>query len=104
MSCSPLAASSLTHVSLARSWDGVRVLVTGAGGFIGSHLVESLVRQGADVRAVVRYNSRNDFGRLELLPRGTLDAVDVFTGDLTNPEAVAGAIVGREVVFHLGAL
>jgi NAD dependent epimerase/dehydratase len=81
-----------------------RVLVTGAGGFIGSHVVEQLVARGASVRAFVRYNSRNDFGRLELLPAETLDQVEVFTGDLTNPEAVRGAVEGCDTVIHLGAL
>jgi NAD dependent epimerase/dehydratase len=87
-----------------QTWSGGPVLVTGAGGFIGSHLVESLARSGAQVRAFVRYNSRNDFGRLELLDRDVLDAVEVFTGDLTNPEAAAGAAAGCEVILHLGAL
>jgi NAD dependent epimerase/dehydratase len=87
-----------------RSWAGRRVLVTGAGGFIGSHLAESLARDGARVRAFVRYNSRNDYGRLELVDRDVLDAVEVFTGDLTNPEAVADAVARCEVIFHLGAL
>jgi dTDP-glucose 4,6-dehydratase len=78
--------------------------VTGAGGFIGSTLVEYLVGRGAEVRAFVRYNSRNDFGRLEQLPAETLDQVDVFVGDLANPEAVARAVDGCDAVLHLGAL
>jgi NAD dependent epimerase/dehydratase len=81
-----------------------RVLVTGAGGFIGSHVVEGLVARGAAVRAFVRYNSRNDFGRLELLSPETLDEVEVFVGDLTNPEAVRGSVEGCDTVIHLGAL
>lgn len=81
-----------------------QVLVTGAGGFIGSNLVAHLVPRGDRVRAFVRYNSRNDFGRLETLAREVLDEVEIFTGDLTNPEAVSGAVAGCETVFHLGAL
>jgi NAD dependent epimerase/dehydratase len=80
------------------------VLVTGAGGFIGSHLSELLTRSGADVRAFVRYTSRGDHGWLEQVAPETADAIDVFRGDLANPEAVRSAIKGRDVVFHLGAL
>jgi dTDP-glucose 4,6-dehydratase len=80
------------------------VLITGAGGFIGSNLVEHLVRCGAGVRAFVRYNSRNDYGRLETCDRVILDEVEVFTGDLTNPEAAAGAVDKCDTVLHLGAL
>jgi len=85
-------------------WDGRRVLVTGAAGFIGSHLAEWLVRAGADVRAFVRYNSRNDYGWLEALEPAVFEALEVFRGDLANPEAVLGAAEGRDVVLHLGAL
>jgi len=81
-----------------------RVLVTGAGGFIGSHLVERLVRDGGEVRAFVRYNSRNDRGLLETVDPAVLAELDVYAGDLVNPEAVAGAIAGVERVYHLGAL
>ena len=78
--------------------------MTGAGGFIGSHLAETLARAGAHVRAFVRYTSRGDNGWLELGDPELRDAIEVFRGDLVNPEAVAGALDGREVVFHLGAL
>jgi NAD dependent epimerase/dehydratase len=91
-------------MTTGRFWAGRPVLVTGAGGFIGSHLVELLVRVGADVRAFIRYNSRNDFGQLERLPTEVLEAVDVYAGDLVNPEAVANAVDGRATVLHLGAL
>ena len=86
----------------SQSWSGRPVLVTGAGGFIGSHLAENLVRAGADVRAFVRYNSRGDHGWLE--GSELANEFEVVRGDLTNPEAVAGAMDEREVVFHLGAL
>jgi len=86
----------------SKAWSGRPVLVTGAGGFIGSHLAETLVRASAEVRAFVRYNSRGDHGWLEASELA--DEIEVFRGDLTNPEAVTGAMEGREVVFHLGAL
>jgi dTDP-glucose 4,6-dehydratase len=92
------AARETTH------WAGRRVLVTGAGGFIGSHLVELLVGAGAAVRGFVRYNSRSDRGWLDRLDPTVADEVDVFTGDFVNPEAVTNAIAGCDVVLHLGAL
>ena len=85
-------------------WNGRPTLVTGAAGFIGSHLVEALARSGANVRAFVRYNSRNDYGWLEELDATTLDSVEIFRGDLANPEAADGAVKGCDSVFHLGAL
>jgi len=86
------------------SWAGKRVLVTGAGGFIGTHLVEGLVSRGAEVTALVRYNSRNDWGMLE--PRyGTgTKGIRVIAGDVTDPGCVRRAVEGNEVVFHLAAL
>jgi dTDP-glucose 4,6-dehydratase len=80
------------------------LLVTGAGGFIGSHLLELAVEAGATVRGFVRYTSRNDYGWLEALPSDIRDEVDVFRGDIVNPEAVANAVAGCDVVLHLGAL
>jgi NAD dependent epimerase/dehydratase len=78
--------------------------VTGAGGFIGSRLVEHLVQTGASVRAFVRYTSRGDYGWLDAFPADVLDEVDVFRGDLANPEAVSNAVAGTDAVLHLGAL
>lgn len=80
------------------------VLVTGAGGFIGSHLVERLVRAGARVTALVHYNSRGDWGLLEHLPREVLGEVRVLQGDIRDAKSAVGAVDGQEVVFHLAAL
>lgn len=80
------------------------VLVTGAGGFIGSHLAEHLVKQGANVRVFIRYNSRDDRGQIEYLPREIQDAVEIQWGDLRDGKSVFSAVKGCEIVFHLGAI
>ena len=85
-------------------WQGKSVLVTGAGGFIGSHLVERLVELGARVRALVRYNSRNDWGLLELLPTPIKNEIEVVLGDLTDPHSTTRVVQGQEIIFHLAAL
>ena len=82
---------------------GRPVLVTGGGGFIGGHLCAALVAEGARVRALARYNSRNDRGTLEWLPGDITDEIEVVLGDLRDPESVGAAIAGSELVFHLGA-
>lgn len=83
---------------------GKKTLVTGAGGFIGSHLVDALVRLGARVSVFVRYNSRGELGLLERLPRDIQQEVGVFAGDLKDPEALRRPTKGCELIFHLGSL
>ncbi len=83
---------------------GKTILVTGAAGFIGSHLTERLVEDGHQVRAFVRYNGRDDYGHLDDLPVDVRDSIDIERGDLKDPYAVKKAAEDREWVFHLGAL
>jgi NAD dependent epimerase/dehydratase len=85
-------------------WEGRKVLVTGAGGFIGSHLVETLARRGAKVRALVRYNSRGTFGWLQDIASNLSGTINIVQGDLRDADAVLRAVEGCEVVFHLGAM
>lgn len=80
------------------------VLITGAGGFIGSHLAERLVNLGAEVTAFVRYNSRNDFGLIELLDEEIKARINIIPGDLKDSEAIMKATEGKNIVFHLGAM
>lgn len=81
-----------------------KVLVTGAGGFIASHLVERLIAEGAKVRAFVRYNSRGDVGLLRMVPVEAYSQLEVVAGDLRDVEAVREAMRDIDTVFHLGAL
>ena len=81
-----------------------KVLVTGADGFIGSHLVEHLVRQGYSVKAFVLYNSFNSWGWLDSLPPDVMKDVEVFTGDIRDPEGVRTAMAKCDAVLHLAAL
>jgi dTDP-glucose 4,6-dehydratase len=85
-------------------WSGRRVLVTGAGGFIGSHLAERLAELGAEVRGFFRYTSRGGLGWIEQAGTGMPNAIDPVLGDLRDSDAVQRAVSGNEVVFHLGAL
>lgn len=81
-----------------------RILVTGADGFIGSHLVEELVRRGHNVRAFVLYNSFNSWGWLDESPRDIRSNLDVFAGDIRDPNGVRQAIKDCDIVLHLAAL
>lgn len=81
-----------------------KILVTGSEGFIGSHLVEELVKQGYEVKAFVLYNSFNTWGWLDTLPQETMEHVEVFTGDVRDPNGVYEAMRGCSAVFHLAAL
>ncbi len=83
---------------------GKSVLVTGAGGFIGSHLVEALVSEGCRIRAFVHYNSFNRWGWLDTLSPEVMENVDVFTGDIADGNGVRTAMKDCEIVFHLAAL
>ena len=81
-----------------------KVLVTGADGFIGSHLTESLLEKGYDVKAFAYYNSFNTWGWLDTLPKEKLGQIEVFTGDIRDPNGVREAMKGVDGVFHLAAL
>lgn len=83
---------------------GKRVLVTGADGFIGSHLVEHLLEEGCKVKAFVYYNSFNSWGWLDTFPADKLKQLEIFAGDIRDPNGVREAMKGTEVVFHLAAL
>ena len=82
----------------------MRVLVTGAGGFIGSHLTEELVKKGYQVRAFVFYNSFNTWGWLDTFESEIMDNVEIFQGDIRDPNGVEEAMRGMDAVFHLAAL
>jgi NAD dependent epimerase/dehydratase len=83
---------------------GKKVLVTGADGFIGSHLVERLIKDGIFVRAFVYYNSFNRWGWLDTLSKDQLNKIDVFCGDIRDPNGVGEAMRDVDIVFHLAAL
>ncbi|MFD1020655.1 NAD-dependent 4,6-dehydratase LegB [Thalassobacillus hwangdonensis] len=83
---------------------GKKILVTGADGFIGSHLTEQLVKAGASVRAFVYYNSFNSWGWLDQSPEHIKKEIDIFAGDIRDPNGVRDAVKGQEVVLHLASL
>ncbi|RRK34661.1 SDR family NAD(P)-dependent oxidoreductase [Schaedlerella arabinosiphila] len=82
----------------------MKILVTGSDGFIGSHLTEELVKKGYQVKAFVYYNSFNNWGWLDMLPRDIMDHVEVFQGDIRDPNGVEEAVKDMDAVFHLAAL
>lgn len=81
-----------------------KILVTGADGFIGSHLTEELVKKGYSVKAFALYNSFNTWGWLDTLPKDVMEGVEVFTGDVRDPNGVRTAMQDVDEVFHLAAL
>lgn len=81
-----------------------KVLITGSEGFIGSHLTERLLEEGCDVRAFVLYNSFNNWGWLDTLPKEKLSQIEIFTGDIRDPNGVKEAMKGIDEVYHLAAL
>jgi NAD dependent epimerase/dehydratase len=82
----------------------VKILLTGAGGFIGSHLLELLVKDGNEIRAFVHYNSLNQWGWIDQLPDDIMKSIDVFAGDIRDPNGVRSAMNGCSHVLHLAAL
>jgi nucleoside-diphosphate-sugar epimerase len=85
-------------------WQGKKVLVTGAAGFIGSHLCESLVKVGGSVKAFIRYNSRGSCGLMQWIPTEIRELIEIFDGDILDEGSILNAMKDTEIVFHLAAL
>lgn len=100
----PRTPTGTCSEELAAFYAGRRCLVTGAGGFIGSHLAESLVRAGARVRAMVHYNALGSLGNLRWVEPEIVDAMEIVSGDVGDPFLVARAVADIDTVFHLAAL
>lgn len=81
-----------------------KILVTGADGFIGSHLVEALLNEGCNIKAFVFYNSFNSWGWLDTLPKEKLNSIEIIAGDIRDPNGVRTALKDIDIVFHLAAL
>lgn len=94
----------MTPEQLSEALSGKKVLVTGAGGFIGGHVVEAAVAAGADVRAMIHYNGRNDRGTLDELPENTAKKLEIVAGDIRDPHQVIRVVEGCDIVLHLAAL
>lgn len=88
--------------SIKMNWEGKKALVTGAGGFIGSHLVQHLIELGVEVRSFIRYTSHGNIGNLQFVPNH--EEIEIFYGDLKDPYAVQRALKDIDYVFHLAAL
>lgn len=86
------------------NYTGKKVLVTGAGGFIGSHLTEELVKAGAQVTALVHYNSNSNIANLQFLPKNLLNQVEIIFGDIQDGFLMNTLSKGKDIVFHLAAL
>src|SRR6476661_8917728 len=86
------------------SWKNRRVLVTGAGGFIGSHLVERLLNEGARVRAFLRYTADKNVGNLVHLDKSAQRGIDCFFGDIRDQQAAESSLEKVDTVFHLAAI
>ncbi|WP_084800045.1 GDP-mannose 4,6-dehydratase [Bradyrhizobium sp. Ai1a-2] len=91
-------------MDLNRFYHRRKVLVTGAGGFIGSHLAEAAARAGADVTAMIRYSSSPAWGNLEHLSPDLKSSIRVVAGNIEDPEFVSQTVQGQDIVFHLAAL
>ena len=94
----------MRHLKVNMSEKTERVVVTGADGFIGSHLVEALVRKGDKVRALAQYNSFNSWGWLDTVPKDILDEVEVISGDIRDSFMVHELLKNQDRVYHLAAL
>jgi len=91
-------------MGMSNFWKGKKVLITGAEGFIGSHLSEELVKKGAKVNAFIFYNSFGKWGWLDDIPVKLLKEISIFNGDIRDSDKVIKAVQGQEVVFHLASL
>jgi len=82
----------------------MKILVTGADGFIGSHLCEKLIKQGHDVKAFVYYNSFNSYGWIDSVDKKIKKKLKIFSGDIRDENSVRKAVKGSEIIIHLAAL
>mgnify|MGYP001214152796 CR=1 FL=1 len=82
----------------------MKILITGAEGFIGSHLIEKLIKEGGSIRAFASYNSFNSWGWLDSLKPDIKNSIDIFSGDIRDPNGVKEAMRGIDIVYHLAAL